>query len=89
MIGKGYLRRVSIPADKAINGAQLTLGAIIGEVDIVDSCFRFGEENDNLYSIWHVPGQNGFKLAGAVLYDKPIPYRGQLGFFDVQPPQEK
>ncbi len=82
-IGKGYLRRISVPAEKAINGAQLTLGSIIGEVDIIDSSFRFGEENDNLYSIWHVPGQNGFKLANPVLYDKPIPYKGQLGFFDV------
>lgn len=60
------------------------LGAIIGEVDIVGCKFRFGEENDNLYSPWHVPGQYGLILKNPVLYDKPIPYKGQLGFFEVK-----
>jgi hypothetical protein len=59
-------------------------GHIIGEVDITGCQFRFGEENDNLYSRWAIPGQYGFKLANPVLYDRPIPYKGQLGFFPVE-----
>lgn len=58
-------------------------GHIIGEVDIVDCKFRFGEENDNLYSPWHVPGQYGFILANPVLYKKLIPWRGQPGIFNI------
>ncbi|MDD4874432.1 MAG: hypothetical protein PHE15_05625 [Dehalococcoidales bacterium] len=61
-------------------------GHIIGEVDITGCQFRFGEENDNLYSHWAIPGQYGFKLANPVLFDKPIPYRGQQGFFEVKLP---
>ena len=62
------------------------LGAIIGEVDIIDCKFRFGEENENLYSKWHIPGQYGFILANPVLYETPIPMRGKLGFFEVDIP---
>jgi hypothetical protein len=61
-------------------------GSIIGEIDVVDCKFRFGEENDNLYSLWHVPGQYGFILKNPVLYKKPIPYKGHLGFFEVELP---
>jgi hypothetical protein len=49
-------------------------GAIIGEVDIID-CVT--ESN----SLWF-EGKYGFVLANPVLYDKPIPCRGQLGFFE-------
>ena len=59
-------------------------GAIIGEVDIVDCKYRFPDENDNLYSKWHDPGAFGFKLVNPVLYKKPIPYKGQLKFFEVK-----
>ena len=59
-------------------------GTLIGEVTIQVCRFRFGEENDNLYSKWSVPGQYGFYVDSPVLYDKPIPYRGQLGFFEVE-----
>lgn len=57
-------------------------GAIIGEVDIVDCKYRFGSENDSLYSPWHDRGWYGFILANPVLYDKPIPCKGKLGFFE-------
>ena len=60
-------------------------GGIIGEVDIVDCRFRFGDENDNLYSKWHEAGMYGFYLANPVEYEKPIPCKGQLGFFKVGP----
>lgn len=52
-------------------------GAIIGEVDIT-GCVK------NSKSPWAVPGQYHFVLANPKLYDKPIPYRGQLGFFNVE-----
>jgi hypothetical protein len=58
-------------------------GHILGEVDITGSKFRFPDENDNLYSPWAIPGQWGFELLNPKLYDKPIPYRGQLGFFEI------
>jgi len=54
------------------------LGAIIGEVDIT-GCV---EKSD---SPWFV-GKYGFTLANPALYEKPIPYRGQLGFFEVKLP---
>ena len=68
----------------AYSSGWLTIGAIIGEADIIDCKFRYEEENDNLYSAWHEVGQYGFVLANPVLYDKPIPCRGQLGFFEPE-----
>lgn len=61
-----------------VQGTLYGCGAIIGEVDIVD-CVEKSE------SPWFV-GKYGFVLANPVLYDKPIPYRGQLGFFEVKLP---
>lgn len=49
-------------------------GAIIGEVDIT-GCVT---ESD---SPWFV-GKYGFTLANPILYTKPIPCRGKLGFFE-------
>jgi hypothetical protein len=56
--------------------------AIIGEVDIIDCKYRVGDEIDSLYSIWAMRGQYGFVLANPQLYEKPIPCRGFLGFFE-------
>jgi len=64
-------------------------GKILGEVDITGCKFRFGEENDNLYSPWHIPGQYGFSLENPVLYVLPIPYRGLQKFFEVELPEAK
>ena len=50
-----------------------SFGAIIGEVDIID-CVTESK------SPWFV-GKYGFVLANPVLYDKPIPCRGMVGFF--------
>ena len=50
-------------------------GALIGEVDITD-CVTKSQSH------WF-EGPYGFVLANPKLYDKPIPYRGQLGFFEV------
>ena len=51
------------------------LGAIIGEVDLVDCVTKSS-------SIWFI-GKYGFVLENAELFQKPIPYRGQLGLFEV------
>jgi hypothetical protein len=50
-------------------------GAIVGEVDIVDCVTKSA-------SPWFF-GPYGFVLANPVAYDKPIPYRGMPGLFDV------
>ena len=49
-------------------------GALIGEVDLVD-CVA------NHTSHWFF-GKYGFVLANAVLYDKPIPCKGKLNYFE-------
>lgn len=56
---------------------RFDLGALIGEVDIVD-CVR------DHPSPWAEPGFWHFVLANPVAYETPIPYRGQLGFFEVE-----
>jgi len=58
-----------------------SLGAIIGEVDIT-GCVTESK------SPWFV-GKYGFVLANPLLYDKPIPYCGQLGFFEVNLPKSE
>ena len=55
--------------------AAFNRGAIIGEVDIT-GCVTASA------SPWF-EGPYGFVLANPVFYDKPIPYRGRLGFFEV------
>jgi hypothetical protein len=50
----------------------LVFGAIIGEITITDC----GKSK----SPWFV-GKYGFTLANPVIYDNPIPCRGQPGFF--------
>jgi len=59
-------------------------GAIIGEVDIVDCVFYPPDELARLHSPWAMPGQYQFILANPVEYEKPIPYKGMLGFFRVK-----
>lgn len=52
------------------------LGAILGEVTI-SGCVAQSD------SPWF-EGPFGFVLEDPEAYDKPIPYKGRLGFFDVQ-----
>ena len=61
-------------------------GAIIGEVDITGCEFYPPDELPRLHSPWAMSGQYQFILANPVLYDKPIPCKGQLGFFKVTGP---
>ena len=50
-------------------------GAIIGE-GILVNCVK------SHLSKWFI-GTHGLIIEGAKLYDKPIPYKGKLGFFEV------
>ena len=77
-IGKGLVNPVN-PDEWAKLAVYPTLGAVIGEVDIVDCVMKSA-------SPWFV-GKYGFVLSNPVEYDKPIPCKGKLGFFepDIQP----
>lgn len=55
---------------------KLSVGALVGEVEVID-CIAHSS------SPWFV-GPYGLVLAKPVLYDVPIPCRGQLGFFEVK-----
>lgn len=59
---------------------HLALGAIIGEAEIYD-CVD-GDDWTAKGSPWFF-GPYGFAIRNARMYDSPIPYRGALGFFDV------
>ena len=61
---------ITLPAHE-----DLVKGAIIGTVDIVD-CARTS------ISKWY-DGQFGFVLSNPVAFNMPIPYKGKLGFFEV------
>lgn len=63
--------------------APLSLGAIIGEVDIT-ACFNsafIGYPKIN--SPWYWSGYYGLVLNDPVLYEKPIPCKGRQRFFEV------
>ena len=65
-----------------------TKGAIIGEVDIVDCQFWYDFMDKGIQSPWGESGKYGFVLHNPVLYQTPIPCKGQLGFFEVTPEAE-
>jgi hypothetical protein len=50
-------------------------GCIVGTVDIVDCV-------DHSDSLWFF-GRYGFVLANPVAFERPVPFRGALGFFEV------
>ncbi len=54
---------------------NFVFGAILGEVDIIDCVTHHGSK-------WFF-GPYGFVLANPVPFAEPVPYKGQLGFFDV------
>lgn len=58
-------------------------GCLIGSVVVTGQKFRDPDENANLYSPWSIPGQYGYTLESPVMFSKPVPYRGALGFFEV------
>ena len=58
---------------------NIPLGAIVGEVTITDCV-------DQSDSPWFC-GPYGFLLKDPLTYQVPIPYRGQLGFFEITDPE--
>lgn len=56
-------------------------GAIIGEVDIVDCVWIQNQGLPATKSPWFL-GTFGFVLANPVLYERPVPCKGQLRFFE-------
>lgn len=65
-------REIDVPAN-------LALGALVGEVDIV-GCVTEST------SPWFA-GPYGFTLSNPLAYQAPVPFRGRLGFFEVALPQ--
>ena len=76
----GYAEAMDAMADAA-------RGAIVGEVTIIDQrslCCPLGLNDGLEESMWYDGYPNfGFQLSEPVAYEKPIPYRGRLGFFEV------
>ena len=58
-------------------------GCIIGELTITGQIELGKPYQVGDYSPWFF-GKYGFLVQDGVLYDKPIPYKGQLGFFEVK-----
>jgi len=69
------------PHEPKVRG-ELESGAIIGVVDVLD-CVRGSE------SPWGLPGQWHWILGNARRLSKPIPYRGALGLWNVDPETER
>jgi hypothetical protein len=75
---------------EAVNWKQYR-GTIIGEITIVGQvydalCGIIGgseERQQAVKSGWYT-GPYGFVCRDGILYDKPIPYKGRLGFFNVK-----
>jgi len=57
-------------------------GHIIGEITIIDEVMPDDIGMKATHSQWFF-GPFGFVVKDGVLYEIPIPYRGQLGFFKV------
>ncbi len=57
-------------------------GRIIGEVTITDEVSFDDIGRKATHSPWFL-GEYGFVVKDGVLYERPIPCRGQLGFFEV------
>jgi hypothetical protein len=64
--------------------ARIDYGAIIGAgtvVDCVDSAYEILRRYRELYDVRWFTGPHGLVIAEAVLYERPVPCRGALGFF--------
>lgn len=75
------VNRLALSTDLPCFRSEFVAGALIGEVDIID-CVK------NHTSLWFF-GKYGLVLANAVLYDKPIPCKGMLNFFEPKLEREK
>lgn len=64
------------------NVVSFARGAIIGQVNVLDVFHGF--ESCLLESPWWDRENWGWKIGGAVVFETPLPYRGQLRLFDVE-----
>ena len=80
MVGKRIYVHAGLRVDKEASTYRWRkdTGCIIGEVTITGCVTESG-------SPWFSKGGYGFTLTYPVLYEKPIPYKGRLGFFEVRP----
>jgi hypothetical protein len=67
--------------------SDLSFGAILGKVDLT-GCYRMStmpapSERERRLGIWS-PERYAWDKQHARLYQKPIPYRGRQGLFDVK-----
>ena len=71
---------------------DMPLGSIVGEAtitDILSPCAPNGLNEDTEDEPWYEGDPYyGFVLSNPSAYAKPIPYRGRLGFFEVELPTE-
>jgi hypothetical protein len=75
MYGLGLAPSVMVPSGMVLSDLQKSCGCIVGKVDIVDCVSRS-------VSPWFF-GEYGFLLRNPVAFERPIPFKGALGFFDV------
>lgn len=66
-----WMKRTALDLPK-----HFTTGAIVGMAEVSRCTMKCASE-------WHNPGCIGWYLTDPVLFDTPIPWRGQLGLFDV------
>jgi hypothetical protein len=72
-VGEGFILgslKTAIPEKD-----DLTFGAIIGQVDMID-CVKYHPSP-------YFCGPYGHVYEKPVIFEKPIPYKGKLGIFDV------
>lgn len=76
MIGARVYIHAGKRARPGFNGDPIRLGAILGEVTITGCVAESQSE-------WF-EGPYAFTLSDPISYERPIPYRGRLGFFEVE-----
>lgn len=71
---------------EALKDEPLPIGAILGTVEVLD-CVRITPENTpptpEVHFGDYTPGRYAWKLGKVVRFEKPIPWKGALGLFEV------
>ncbi len=76
-----------------VNEKKLVMGAIIGKAELYDIKVYTSKSEVKADSKYHLASKNyfnsryGFLLKKAKKFQIPIPWKGQLGFFDVRLPK--
>jgi hypothetical protein len=82
-IAKEISPELAAGLDKLEAAGKLTLGAIVGETDVIGMMTGERMRIEGTPGIWYV-GRYGFVTANPMIYAKPIPCLGRLGFFEVK-----